>query len=125
MAADEGDLDVVEGGDRVRGDRTWLGDDRPHLHHRADTVEVDHEVDLAAGYGHVPAEDLTACPSKHPGGETLRRSGYPRPMGGSIGAPGSSSSMLTSRKVSTRTFVRNRAGRYMSHTHASSNSSSK
>jgi hypothetical protein len=38
---------------------------------------------------------------------------------------GSSSSMFTSRNVSTRTRCRNLAGRYMSHTHASSSSISK
>lgn len=38
---------------------------------------------------------------------------------------GSSSSMFTSRKLITRTFLRKRAGRYMSHTQASSRSISK
>ena len=38
---------------------------------------------------------------------------------------GSSSSILTSRNVMTLTLLTNRAGRYMSHTHASFNSNSK
>ncbi len=42
-----------------------------------------------------------------------------------IAEVGSSSSMLTSRNVITFTLLTNRAGRYISHTHASFNSSSK
>ncbi len=125
MTTDQRDLHVVEGGDGIRGQRSRLGENGTDLDDGADTVDHGDQIDLTAGDGDVAPDDLRTGPREHSSGDPLAGPTYERPMGGSIGAPGSSSSMFTSRKVRTRTLVRNRAGRYMSHTHASSSSSSK
>ena len=114
-----------KGEEGIGGDGSRLRDDTADLDHRPFTVDEGHEVDLSTLDRDIPGQNPSSGALQHPGDEPLACPAYRPAMGGSIGAPGSSSSMLTSRKVKTRTVVRNRAGRYMSHTHASSSSSSK
>ena len=81
------------------------------------------EIDLTTANSDVPSNDRHAVSLEKGGGN-----GFPQPSDirfSQIWTPGSSSSMLMSLNVMTRTLCRNRAGRYMSQTHASSKSISK
>ncbi len=102
----------------------WVGaGDSLHLHHHPLSSVSDDEIDFSPTDPHVALFDRYFAP----GEESLSKlfTGRPDAASCQIWVPGSSSSMLTSRKLRTRTFWRKRAGRYMSHTQASSISISK
>ena len=81
------------------------------------------EVEFATGDSEVAFVNGGAAPEQEIGGDAFSEPAeLPR---GQRAEVGSSSSMLTSRNVITLTLLTNLAGRYMSHTHASFNSSSK
>ncbi len=96
---------------------------RLHLDSDASSSVLCEDVDLTPTDPHVALDDVEPVAN-----EELR--GDPLPELSNLAlrqrrTPGSSSSIFTSRNVSTRTRCRNLAGRYMSHTHASSSSISK
>lgn len=85
--------------------------------------ETNHQVDLPSARPGVAGHDCGAAPDQELLGYAfpeLRQDTATQRRGW-----GSSSSMFTSRKLITRTFLRKRAGRYISHTQASSRSISK
>lgn len=86
----------------------------------------DDEIDLPAANTDIAADDDRTVVDEKPGSDTLTKG----PESSAVivlyrAEVGSSSSMFMSRNVMTLTLLTNRAGRYMSHTHASFNSSSK
>lgn len=81
------------------------------------------QVDLATVDLDVPADDSGAAIGQE--GSSNRLAEGPDVLPTQSWVVGSSSSMFTSRNVITLTRFTKRAGRYMSHTQASSSSSSK
>lgn len=115
-------LRLVEGLDGVDAIIT-VEDGRLHLDGNASSPVLGEDVDLSAPYSQIAIDDSEPVASQECcGGQLSDRSHVPS---GQSRTPGSSSSMFTSRNVNTRTRWRNLAGRYMSHTHASSSSISK
>lgn len=96
---------------------------RLHLDGYSCTCTLDDEVDLSPPDTHVAVDDRETVAHQIVGGDVLSK--LAQAMRRQRRTPGSSSSIFTSRKVSTRTCCRNLAGRYMSHTQASSSSISK
>ncbi len=86
-------------------------------------IKDHHEIYFAATHSDVATDNGRPTAQKKTGGYRLSESADLFPA--QRAEVGSSSSMLTSRKVITFTLLTNRAGRYISHTHASFNSSSK
>jgi hypothetical protein len=91
-------------------------------------VDRHNEIELSSTNARVAGDEPGPSGDEKAGGDILTK-GTKRlasRIGGAQRAEeGSSSSILTSRNVITLTLLTNRAGRYMSHTHASFNSSSK
>ena len=87
------------------------------------TVERNDKVEFPITDPSVPLQQPCATVLEELGSHMLTESADV--TGAQIAEVGSSSSMLTSRNVITLTVLTNLAGRYMSHTHASFNSSSK
>lgn len=113
-AAERPFLGVVHLGEGVPvGDRLDLDDHPPG-------GPGHEEIALGTGGADVATEDPEAPYGVALGGQALTQGTDLGPA--QSRAPGSSSSMLTSRKLSTVTRFRKRAGRYMSHTQASSSS---
>lgn len=114
--------EVIQG---IIGGSGW--DDRLHLHHSPGGPEANDQVDFAATNDNVASQDPTAVTRQKRSGEALTETAETAAMlrRRQSRLAGSSSSMLTSRNVITLTRFTKRAGRYMSHTQASSNSSSK
>lgn len=96
---------------------------RLHLDRNPGAPQADNEVELAPTDRYIAIEDVRTTIIEKNCGETLAESTEVTTT--QRAEVGSSSSMLTSRKVITFTLLTNRAGRYISHTHASFNSSSK
>ncbi len=103
--------------------------DRLHLDGEGGVTVTGQDVDLPTADEEVALEDAGAAAGEKGAGDVLAEGGE-----AATGKPGqirqicevgSSSSMFTSRKVITLTFFTKRAGRNISQTHASSNSSSK
>ena len=90
-----------------------------------DSLIVDgrYQVDFPVPYPSVALQHCCAPVLQEAGGYVLAES--TELVAAQMAEVGSSSSMLTSRNVITLTLFTNLAGRYMSHTHASFNSSSK
>jgi len=85
--------------------------------------ECNYEIYLTAPDSHVSCDEMGSAAHEEPGSQRFTGGSQFPPIQSCT--PGSSSSMFTSLNVSTRTLFRNRAGRYMSHTQASSSSTSK
>jgi hypothetical protein len=120
--ADLGRLGIVEGVQRI----TSLGcvdHGRLDLHRHPASTILDENIDLAPSDANVAVHDPKSVANEKRGCDPL--SEFADPTASQRRMPGSSSSIFTSRNVSTRTRWRNLAGRYMSHTHASSSSISK
>lgn len=102
---------------------------KPGLHFDGDPLgSLDgKQIDLAATDAYVAFQNPQSTPFEKRSGKRFANASQPGQVGWLISSElaGSSSSMFTSRKVITLTCLTNRAGRYMSHTHASSSSSSK
>lgn len=122
--AEPSDVGSFAGPDRVDGVAT--GADRPHLHGNATPVICHEQIDLAPGDLEIPTLEPETLAGQPTQGQIL--------PGGTEGDPASAQSLssvfssfstLTSRKVSTCTFSRNRAGRNMSQTQASRITTSK
>jgi hypothetical protein len=97
-----------------------------HLDGDPAAPDSDHEIYLSAADTDIAVDDDRTVVDEKPGGDTLTEGPQSSAMIVLYRAElGSSSSMLMSRNVITLTLLTNRAGRYMSHTHASFNSSSK
>jgi hypothetical protein len=106
---------------RGRGDGLHLDHDPLAADHREYVDLAACQLDVASENAHPPAVEECGgdvFPEGTDGPASRRRVAQ-------IVGVGSSSSMLTSRKVSTRTRLTNRAGRYMSQTQASTSVSSK
>lgn len=132
---------IERGGQTSQPGRLRLVDSRRprSSRRRSDRLDLDHDplasslgedVDLAATDLEVPTEDAGAAPFQEACCDALTESaqlatGPIDPSCDHIVGAGSSSSMLTSRNVRTRTLFTNRAGRYMSQTQASTKVSSK
>lgn len=103
--------------------RFRLSEHRLDLHGDPPSVEDHHEIQLTVFDPQIVSFDHCAA-----GDEKAACNRFAEPADTSrtqICIDGSSSSMFTSRKLRTWTFFRKRAGRYMSHTHASLRVSSK
>jgi hypothetical protein len=95
-------------------------------------LDLDHYPPPGDGHYEIDLTAVHSCVALHYAGATRaeeKRShmlAEPTPLiVAQIAEVGSNSSMFTSRNVITLTLLTNLAGRYMSHTHASFNSSSK
>ena len=99
------------------------GPARLHLHGDEAIAEVGDQIDLVATDPAVPVDDARTASLEEAGCERFAVAGEVGP--GQCAAGRSSSSTLTSLNVITVTRSTKRAGRYMSHTHASSSWSSK
>jgi len=88
----------------------------------ASATEIDNEIQFASSDDEIASMYRGAEPHRSLLNEVFAE---PADLTFQIRTPGSNSSILTSRKLSTLTFCRNRAGRYISHTHASSKRISK
>jgi hypothetical protein len=113
---------VVE---RVDGIRAPIVVEHGRLHLDGDALPsvLGENVDLTSTDPHVAFDDVKPAANEKLRSDPL--SEMPNLPLRQRRTPGSSSSIFTSRNVSTRTRCRNLAGRYMSHTHASSSSISK
>jgi len=110
-----GSFGVVDGVDGITGSC-----DRPHLDGNSDVTVPEDEVDLAIGPFYVGGLEPQTLFGEPPGCDPLARRTYRGAAAGqSLSSVFSSFSTLTSRKVSTCTFSKNRAGRNMSQTQAS------
>lgn len=96
---------------------------RLDLDHDAVAAQHHDKVDLATTGAHIALENASTPLLQEFGCYVLAETAAL--AAAQIAEVGSSSSMLTSRNVITLTLLTNLAGRYMSHTHASFNSSSK
>jgi hypothetical protein len=113
-------LGVVEMVNRVVASASGSG---LHLDSGNIPINRDNEIEFSAPDAQVPVSNDGAAVLQKTGGNRFAKSAessvaYRAELG-------SSSSMFTSRNVITLTLLTNRAGRYMSHTHASFNSNSK
>ena len=107
-------------------DRVHLTDRRLHLDGDPSAGHGDYQIELTPTYTDVAAEDLGTTLGEETSCDTFAEHTQALTMPvGYMAEIGSSSSMLTSRNVMTFTLLTNRAGRNMSHTHASFNSNSK
>ena len=96
-----------------------------HLDDGSFTAGVDQQVDLASSHSQVAPDHAAPVTGDEVAGQPLGRLTEEAAAIGHSRPDCSISSTLTSRKVSTLTRLRNRAGRYMSHTQASSSRTSK
>jgi len=106
----------------------WIGNPRRggrrlHLDGDTDAVVMHDQVDLTSANRHVPTDDQGTSIGQE--GSSNQFADSPDALLAQSWVVGSSSSMFTSRNVITLTRFTKRAGRYMSHTQASSSSSSK
>jgi len=115
-------LCVIKGVDGIRAP-VVVEYGRLHLDGDAPPSVLGEDVDLAATDPHVAFDDAKPVASEKLRGDPLSEMSNLSLR--QRRTPGSSSSIFTSRNVNTRTRCRNLAGRYMSHTHASSSSISK
>lgn len=113
-------LTIIEVEDRVA---LTFGETGFHLNGHTLAIDHHHEIDFATTHANVATDNGSSAAQEKAGGYSLAESTDLSPA--QRAEVGSSSSMLTSRKVITLTLLTNRAGRYISHTHASFNSSSK
>jgi len=117
-------LGCIERVERVLAiDAPFSDPQRLHLDGDPRAVPLDDEVDLTSTDTNVAVDDRETAPNQVVGSDSLPK--LAQPTRRQRRTPGSSSSIFTSRKVSTRTCCRNLAGRYISHTQASSSSISK
>ncbi len=110
-------MDAVIGGMPDHHGLDLEGDEHP--------VAPGEDVEFGSSGAYVAAFDHHTTSGEEPHCDRLAESAHMRAGPLQMAVEGSSSSMLTSRKVITLTRFTKRAGRYMSHTHASSSSSSK
>lgn len=101
-------------------ERVTVAGDGAHLDHDRGPAVPGDQVDLPVTDYDIAATDFEPLAEQPPGCDSL--AGAPQRCAGvvqSLSSVFSSFSTFTSRKVRTRTFSRNRAGRNMSQTHAS------
>jgi hypothetical protein len=107
-------------------ERITITDDRLDFDRYRRSTDSNNQVNLAIGNANVAAKNGRPPALQKDTGAGLTHHTDPVSRIGVYTFSGcSSSSMFTSRKVMTLTFFTKRAGRYISHTHASSSSSSK
>jgi len=99
---------------------------RLHLDDYPAAPDGDNEIDLPTANTNIAVDDDRTVVDEESGSDTLTNGTQSFAVIVLYRAElGSSSSMFMSRNVITLTLLTNRAGRYMSHTHASFNSNSK
>ena len=123
MAGERSNLPLLTFVEVEDGVARTVGETGFHLNRHTLAINDDHEIDFASTHTDVATDDGGSAAQKKAGGYSLAESTDLTPT--QRAEVGSSSSMLTSRKVITLTLLTNRAGRYISHSHASFNSSSK